>query len=105
MTRSTLVSLVVTLACSCRPTLASRLRDDGLRPMPSMAALAAEQDAMLAQQRACRAKRSQTFTESEVQAIGERARAKWLAGRTTRADARLSRIGGALRTHLPARAW
>lgn len=105
MTRSTLVSLVVTLACSCRPTLAGRLRDDGLRPMPSMAALAAEQEAMLAQQRACRAKRSQAFTEGEVQAIGARALAKWVAGRTTHADVRLSRVVGTMQTHIPARAW
>lgn len=104
MTRSTLMSVVVALACSCRPTLQSRLGDaDARGSRTSIAAMAAEQEAMRAQQQACRAKRSQVFTESEVQAIGEQAQAKWLAGRPTRVDARLSRVVG--RTQLPARAW
>lgn len=106
MTRSTLMSVVVALACSCRPTLQSRLGDaDARGARSSIAAMAAEQEAMRAQQQACRAKRSQVFTESEVQAIGEQAQAKWLAGRPTRADARLTRVAATSRTQLPARAW
>lgn len=101
MSRSTLVSLVVALACSCRPTLQSQLRSDA----DSMRSLAAEADALRAQQAVCHAKRSQVFTEAEVQAIGEHALSKWLAGRKTAPEARLSRVAAAMRSHVPARSW
>lgn len=101
MTRSALV-LVMALACSCRPTLESRLRERG---STSMAAIVAEQNAMLAAQQVCRARRSQVFTDAEVQALGAQALTKWLAGRATRADARLQKVAGAFRAQLPPRAW
>ncbi|MER2562103.1 MAG: M48 family metalloprotease [Myxococcaceae bacterium] len=98
MTRSTLV-LVMALACSCRPSLQSRLRSD----TTSIRSMAAEADALRAQQAACHAKRSQVFTEGEVQVIGEHALSKWLAGRKTAPEARLSRV--AMRLHAPPRSW
>lgn len=101
MTRSTLV-LVTALACSCRSRLETAVRADDARQMRSMAA---EQEAMLAQQKACRAKRSQVFTEAEVQGLGERSGAVWLGKRATGSDARLTRVANVLRTKVPVRSW
>lgn len=101
MTRCTL-ALVVTVACSCRPSLESQVRQVDLRSMRSMAA---EADALRAQQAVCHVMRSQVFTEAEVQVIGEHALSKWLAGTKTAPEARLSRVSSAIRLHVPARSW
>lgn len=104
MTRSTLVALVVALACSCRPKV-EVVREADASPARAVAAQTAQQEAMLAAQQACRALRSQVFTETEVQRIGDASRARWLGQRTTHADARLTRVANTLRTKVPARAW
>lgn len=99
MNRSTLV-FVVALACSCRSRLETRLRADDASQLRSMAA---EQQTMLEQQKICRARRSQVFTRAEVQAIGERALTKWLAGRATRTDARVTKV--VQRAQVPTAGW
>lgn len=104
MTRSTLVS-VMALACACRPSLESSIRADEARRPTSTAELAAQQETLLALQKACLAKRSQVFTDAEVQGIGARSEAVWLRHRATSADARLSRVANVLLARVPARPW